>query len=425
MLRGAHHEARARGRAMIAAALVLAAYAGTVEVADRTEIRARATQGLPVAFDAVTIPSARAAILERQWSYTGLYAPTLTLQDMQASVTPVVLHAGSLAVAWHDRIARVTLREEATYGRQNTANLALLATGTVTPDGRPPVIQALPQAETITTASSRTTLATELRPARRVTVAASVSYNVSGGLDAASRAVIPQQRGPFAEASVGYAVSRVDLATGALAVARSDFTSGPCIALQVQPGGAPTGGAATPATTCAPQNETAVATAGWRHTFSRRVDGSIGAGISEIRTRLSDQEAFVTKPYAAGSASLGYRVGLARHVTTARLEGQVAPVVDLRTGVADDRAQVTLTVASRSGDLALTGSGGAARSFGNQFVTPATFLTAATEAQYDVGRHATVGAGVRYFWQNQRGFDAVSSAIVFASLTVRSSALRF
>ena len=100
-------------------------------------------------------------------------------------------------------------------------------------------------------------------------------------------------------------------------------------------------------------------------------------------------------------------------------------MVDLRTGVADDRAQVTATVASRSGDLTLTGSGGAARSFGNQFVAPGTFLTAATEAQYDLGRHATVGAGVRYFWQSQSGFNDVSSAIGFVSLTVRSSALRF
>lgn len=413
---------------MIAAALVLAAYAGTVEVADRTEIRARVTQDLPLAFDAVTIPSARVAITDRRWSYTAGYAPTLTLQDMQASLTPVVLHTGSLGVAWHDRIARVTLREEATYGKQNTTNLALASTGTVTADGRPPVIQALPQGQTFTIATSRTTLGTELRPVRRLTLAAAVGYNLAGGLDEASRAVIPQQRGPFGEASVGYAVSKVDLATGALAVARSDFTSGPCIALQAQPGAA---AGATPAPapgaapTCAPQNETAVATAGWRHAFSRRVDGALGAGISGIRTRLTDQEAFVTKPYAAGSASLGYRVGLGRHLTTARLEAQLAPVVDVRTGVADDRAQATVTVASRSGDLTLTGSGGVARSFGNQFVTPGTFLTAATEAQYDVGRHATLGAGVRYFWQSQRGFNALSSAIGFVSLTVRSSALRF
>ena len=394
---------------MIGALVLVAAYAGTVELSERTEVRARVVQGFPVAYDAVTTPTARALLSDRRWSYTASYSPTLSLQDLQASVTPLVLNVGTLAAAWRERTARLTLREDASYGSQNTAVVTLLAAA----EGRPQALQALPKPANITTAQSRTTLATEVRPSRRWRLNTTVGYNVSGGADASSRTVLPQQRGPFADATTAYALSKTEALTSWLSLVQNQFSSGPCVIPRAT------------ATVCAARNEAALITAGWRHVVSRSTETSISAGASAVRTRLVETEGAVTHVYPAATASLTYRAGLGRHKATLRLEAQLAPVVDFRTGVTDNRAQSTASFVWREGDVTVSHSVGASRSFGTELSPPATFLTVGSEATYAIGRHAAVGAGALYSWQTSQNADAFSSAIVFVALTVRSAALRF
>src|SRR5438270_13209636 len=103
---------------MLATTVIVAEYAGTLDVSDRSEVRARTTrqtrnpQGvttpLPdtiLGFDFSTAPRAAFVLADRRWRYSLTYAPTFVLPDLQSPIiVPQFINAGSAAIVWHDRL---------------------------------------------------------------------------------------------------------------------------------------------------------------------------------------------------------------------------------------------------------------------------------------------------------------------------------
>src|SRR5271165_6493992 len=102
---------------MHAPVVLVADYAGTFQVDDTTELRARVTQptgvgstGQPIdgGIDFFTQPGAHVRITDRRWEYTLGYMPSLVVPIL--SLVPEsyrLLHSGNAAIAWHDRTVRI------------------------------------------------------------------------------------------------------------------------------------------------------------------------------------------------------------------------------------------------------------------------------------------------------------------------------
>src|SRR5579863_1441809 len=119
---------------MIATAVLAADYAATMDLSGRSEIRARTTQQIsvptdqpiptqttPFGLDVYTLLQVRLHVDDRVWEWLVVYSPWLMLPDLELGVTPQVFQVGGGSVAWHDRLVRLTIGEDGSYGQINSA----------------------------------------------------------------------------------------------------------------------------------------------------------------------------------------------------------------------------------------------------------------------------------------------------------------
>ncbi len=422
---------------MIPSVVVLADYTGTLDVANRTEVRGRITEGFQQnpGIDVVDSPSARVRIANRDWEHSAGYTPFLIVPDLELGWQPQFLHAGDLATAWHDRHVRLGLAEFVTYGQQNSAFLPTVPTGPVGPGGAtgpsgpstptgptgptggPQTVQALAQPTTLRTGSSRTALATQLELSPRWSASGGVEYVLQGGLDTSSRLILPVLHGPRATANVGYATSRVDsLETRAYAL-RSDTSTGPCAASLLVP--------AASSATCAPQTALAQGTEAWRHHFTRTTEASLGVGASVVHARLRPSDPYADHAYPVVQVIVQHGRAVEAQRTIVRLDAQFAPLVDSLTGAADYRAQAAATVTLPIHFTTVRGSLAFSRSVESQFVQPLTFVTAGVQVDYRFTPWLTAGGGVLYAWQEQDTMGSFSTGMALVQATVHPTPLRF
>lgn len=412
------------------AALVLAApdfqgFAGTLDVSNKTEIRARATQGAPPpnpSLDVADGPVARLRLTDRRWDFTLGYSALALLPDLEIGVSPQLLQSGDARVAWHDRHVSIRLSELATYGDLNSSYL--LGGGpappvpptitTVTPAGNG--VQALPAPTTIQYGSSRTALASDLVMSRRWGASLTVDYVVQGGVDQASRAVLPLLREPRGQASIDYSLTRTDRLGTRAAVLRADSLAAPCSPSIV---GAPADGV------CEPTVEEAQLEEAWKHGFTRTLDGSLAAGAGLLQMRLQPQQPFVRSILPVARATLTHSEGVAEDARRVAFEALLAPVLDLTTGMLDERVQGTASATIPIRRVKLEGSLALARSVESRFIQPGTYFRVSVDVEYRVSRTFGVGVGAYYAWQAQEGIGTFSGEIVSAHATARIPTLRF
>ena len=121
---------------MFAPIALFADCAGTLEVGDATEVRARTTQQSANAaggtapattgagLDLYTQPMLTAHVTDRIWAYDLIYRPSLIFQNLQSdSPQLLTIHSGSATVAWRQPRVRLALTEDASYGSYNSANI--------------------------------------------------------------------------------------------------------------------------------------------------------------------------------------------------------------------------------------------------------------------------------------------------------------
>jgi hypothetical protein len=405
----------------LAAAYVLAdtEYAGTADLSNRIEVRGRDTAGV-LGVDLVDVPSARIDVTNRRWEYLFGYTANALLPDLELGVSPQLLQSADLGVAWRGRRVRIGVTEYATYGEQNSTYLlgggptAAGPAPTVTPVGGGTQLLAPPV--TLLSGSSRTVLASQFGLSHRWSGTASIEYDILGGLDAPSRVYLPLVQGPRADATATYSLTEIDtLQTRASALA-STAASAPCspVALDV------------PArSNCDPSAQDVIVTETWQHRLSRTWTSALAAGASYVRLRLRDPQPNGQYVFPVGSASLERATGPVESRNVIRLEAVVTPVLDVRTGLLDERGQASFDVSQRFGMTTVLGHVAAARSIESPLMQPATLFTTMLELDEELSKIVSLGGGVRYAWQEQGNLGTFSGGFVFAFVTVRAPELRF
>ena len=411
---------------MLPSAVLLADYAGTVDLSDRFETRARETAGAikNPGFDLVDTGTVRAHLFDRRWDFTLAYLPTLTLPDLELGWTPQILQSGELSAAWHTRRLRLSLTETATYGFENTAYLPAVQ-GAV--GGAPAAFPTLTAPTNIEFGASRTFLAVDVALTRTVQLRLDGGYLLQGGLDAASQQTMPLLGGPRADARLSVLASRLDTFITDVLAQRSEDGTGPCPALIAT---------ANPTETCHVETELAQASESWRHQIARHDWVSLGAGVALAGTRIHETDPLPTYVYPVALASyehatrivsdalnLAPELGSARAVL--RIDAQVAPYVDLLAGTADYRAQGTVSLAVPVSRTTVRGDVWATQSIDSRFIAPVTMFRADVDVERRVSSVLSLGVGARYAWQKQAPFGTFETGMLYAQATVRAPALEF
>ena len=163
-------------------------------------------------------------------------------------------------------------------------------------------LQPLPTLAGLSYLQSVTTLGLEVTASRRAHLVGSLSYLVSGGADAASRAAMPLQHGPELRAGFSWALSRSDSLASTLAASMASFSSGQEIAV-LELGEA------------------------WQKRLSRasNLRLAVGAGEALLQSRGASWEA---RTFPVAEAELAHRAPEGRAPLDLRLSARLGPFVD-------------------------------------------------------------------------------------------------
>jgi hypothetical protein len=215
---------------------------------------------------------------------------------------------------------------------------------------------------------------------------------------------------------LGYQATRRDVVETHALGQSSDTSLGLCspVIIGIQPG-----------EQCAPTSESVQVFEAWRHHISRDTELSAGAGASFVRVRLNSDEPFTNHGYPFGAAGVMHTEKIENQRTTVRFDVQVAPYVDYRTGVADERVQATLLGEVPVRKLVYSGQIGAARSIGSALILPVTLFQAYAQVEWHTTRVVSLGGGVRYAWQEQDNLGTYGGEMVFGFVTLHAPVGRF
>lgn len=408
---------------------VVADAAGTIDLSNRTDVRARITQNATTpnpGYDIVDTPMIRLDLATHQWAYSAGYSAMVSAIDIETPTPPLVVQSADVGATWHNRLARLSLAEYGSYGQTNFTTTGPLpaTTGGVMPPSQP-TVGLLPQSLTINYGLSRTSLTASDRLSRLNTFNLALDYTVQGGLDATSQTVLPLVRGPLGQAWLLSTLSRVDALESRVSAQLSNSSLGPCAPF------IPTSDLTSPnlpiaQQLCDPTGQIEQFSETWQRRISRTTELSLGAGAAFVQVRFQDTQAgFQTAEFPVAIAGLQYKATINEAKTTLRLDLALAPFVDLRSGVVDERAQITGSFRRPVHRWVYIGSIGGVRSVDSPFILPATTLQLSFEADYTVSPLVAVGGGARYFWQDQEGFGELSFGVLFAQVTVHAPVTTF
>lgn len=410
---------------MIATAVLAADYAATLDLSDHTETRARTTQQIsapadqpippqttPLGVDAYTLVQARLHVDDRIWEWLVVYAPSLLLLDLEQGVAPQVYQVGGTSIAWHDRRVQLTVGEDASYGLLNSASLP---PAQVVP-GQPPTVQPAAEPATLLLESSRSYATVAVRATRRASWTLGVEYLLSGGADAASRAVMPFQTGPRAWGSLDYDLARTDHMTTYASIQRADFSTAPCVAAPGQ--------TLAPGMQCAPQDVLGTAEETITHKMSRTVTLALGAGGAAASNRLSESSPSSTTLFPVADVSL--QVHFARDTSLFAIYGRLAPYVNMLDGLVANNligeASLRNALTQR---VALRVAVGGAQALPTDAPAATSLVRGEVEVDYTATRWIDLALGERGFWQEVLGSGAFVSTFGFVGVTVREPTLHF
>ncbi len=291
----------------LVAAFLLAA-AGTLQLADRTEVRLR--RGDDVRAPVMELEAAPSAILrfeKRDYRLSLAYAPRFTLRQTDLRAAFDALHTGSLAATWRGRRAEVSALGDVTYG---TASFTSVALQMPSAEASAP-LQRFPEGGAIAYTSARAGVAVTYQATRRLVLRGTGEGLASGGADDASRALIPLQIGPHVALGADVAATRRDHVATSLDAAYAAFSTG-----------AEAGVASLSVTL--------------RHAWSHRTETSLGAGVAGSWSR---PESATSSLGAYPMAEVSVTSRLPPEHLDARLALGIAPVIDRLTGQVDQRLQ--------------------------------------------------------------------------------------
>jgi hypothetical protein len=452
---------------MILAALVLAQYAGTLDIFETSRLDARTTYPFPLApgpppreialaADAFFAPTGRLRLSNRRWEWALTYAPTFSVTDIELGpeAQPVVLNAGTASVAWHDRSVRVMVSESGSYGSETLAYLygtpiagqpaaagQSQTSGGTTGTGQPaqtsgqPSSQAVGQNGTSTAlpsyqafpfGSSNTTASLVVRASRRVTVSLTGGYSLSGNLANNPEAALayPEQYGPSALATVSYASSVADSFVTTASAQETTTPMGVCVP--------PTIGKF-----CRQDEPILLLQETARHRVSATASVGVtlgaSAGIYQLDTATATETAWAILP--AGGLSFTDRFSAPPKdprnpidASSLRLSADLAPTINVFTGTVSNRLQLSATfVAPVSQVVSLSLTAGALQTvpLPHPDPSPLTVLSGGVDLKVRMTRLITVSMGIQGVWQDQQNVGLLPVATPMNQPTTSSTGVGY
>ncbi|HLK37275.1 MAG TPA: hypothetical protein VKU41_11025 [Polyangiaceae bacterium] len=292
---------------MIAALALAAQLKGTFDLSGAVGTQVRQVDPSPiitvprlekivVADDLFALVNARLTLAEPRWSASLSAAPGLAIQDAELgkyATTQVpwedfTAGATTNAVLWRDRHLTVTFLQALSYSRLLLTQASLYPYQQGTVGGQPAQLPNVPVSTTTTAGQLGgwdPSLGASVRTSRLTTVFASAGFTYRGGLDPATRGLIPGQYGPRAAVGASEALSPLDT-VGLSASGQNLWTQGAC------PPPRP------PTQFCNEQVPLAQLTGNWRRTLSRASSISFMAGAGASVDQLATSNAVVILPVA-------------------------------------------------------------------------------------------------------------------------------
>lgn len=302
-------------------------YKGTLSVGDRTEARVHSNVNAPESVDLETIPTAVVNLTGRRSSYLIGYGPRLAWIDVNRKLTStfVIMNTARFSATYWSKRLRLTLAVTGFVGRQTAAGLGItIPLNGVTAEGAAPVPQPgtgpsppgqqpqpqvppqpqpqqavvsyyLPPSYPLYLGSLRASLTLTNVFSPRWTGSVSGFYQMAGGLDfdPFSQLAYPPARGGGGEIVATYTMSKRDSLFSRL---YSEYVY---------------------VLTTTDKFVVATYLETYRHAFTKRTTGTVGAGVSLVVRDLARQTALSGAVAGAGEATL-------THVAPLRGRGDVA-----------------------------------------------------------------------------------------------------
>lgn len=384
---------------MFAALPIALGLAGTLALSDRTEMRVRmpGSDNKAASLDLENRPEARLMLASRRMQYAFGYRPTGTLWDVGSrDFRGTLQHEGSAGVTWLLPRARLSLDETASYGSMDFSSAAI----TPGPNGQPPRVDVIPAPQVVRYGSSRTTLASRLT-LDRWALDSAVGYQLSGGVTAAARTVMPFQKGGFGHFRGEYTVTRQDFAATTFTASESRFSSGPEAVL-----------------TRLDER--------WRHLLSRVTTSELTLGASLARVRTSPTTTFRLETHPVALGTLEHRMAARIGRLDLRAEVGVAPVVNQLVGSVDERLQGTFMGTHTYKRFSTHALVSASESISTSRDGAARFLAGGIGTTYTPRGIVAYDAGVRAFWQHEEATGAdFFQGTLFIGITFHTDPIHF
>ncbi len=285
---------------MILAAIALAAGGlfSTLEMGDRTELRLRATTGPQFAVDIATMPYLQFETKTHHLDFKFDYAAMVTQPDLEQGLTqgPQLFQLANVSSWYASRHWVIGASQAGGYGEMNFSYLSPTPIG----PGAPPQTQYEPPSTNLIPCLSGATCASEVVrygtsstfgmvrwTGDRTAIAIAPSFNVGGGTDAASQALVPIVAQPRVDFAVEHRVTRRDVV-----ITEGDATAADSTPRACDP---TTGGPllTTTATTnadvplCAPREQWAGVREKWRRSLTRRLGMELSGGVTVARATIN------------------------------------------------------------------------------------------------------------------------------------------
>ncbi len=209
---------------------------GTVEVGERTELRAR-DSGAGVQTDAEAALRFRVTVHGRRLELSLSLLPRVTAFSWTDDARSVLATApGQLSIGWRERHFGLFVSQDGSYGRENFTTLRYPLADALpgAPPGQPTTptpLPTLPGTNTLGYASSRTAFSAYQIPTSRWVVTEAAAFELSGGATDTDRAFVPLQYGPRVALGVDHRATRRDHIGASADASFSHFTSGADVGL--------------------------------------------------------------------------------------------------------------------------------------------------------------------------------------------------
>lgn len=357
---------------MLAALVLASGLFTTLDFGARTEFRLRETEGVTpgsavFALDFTTVPYARFETKTRHFDFKVGYAASVTQADLEYGFAagPQLFQQADVSAWYYSKHWVVGAGQAGGFGDMNFSYLTPFTVTAGQPPSGPPPVQLIPctdlahcAQEVVSFGTSATAIAARYTY-RKTTFSISPSYSISGGLDPASKALVPIVTVPRLDFALEYRIARRDvlMTEGDATVAdssqraRNAATGGPPLTLNDPD-----------PPLCSPSEQWIGLRETWRHRLSRRVALELSAGATVARATTNDVDdnahsnpakPYGITPYPVVRALLGYalenpdpdRPALHPVLTdppkpSAYVYARLGPVVDTHYGFVDPRLEI-------------------------------------------------------------------------------------